>query len=157
MDTTVLEPDERTEDDRLLLLVPVRSGRCGSIAVRTGRLPDGRRVGLAFTCETALAAVFGAEQKWIPLNARVARWMFAEAGAEETRVDAVPFAPAPALMPAPAPAAATLLPEPSRAVVPAPLPTLLPTPRPERATVAIAPKPLVALQTITPTSTSIAT
>jgi len=126
VDTTVLEPDERTEDDRRLLLVPVRSGRCGSTAVRTGRLPDGRRVGLAFTCEAALAAVFGPEQSWIPLNARVARFMFAEAGAEETRVDAVPFAPAP---------------------VPAPLPI----PRPERATVAIAPKPLVALQAITPT------
>ncbi|MEY9859357.1 hypothetical protein ABH935_004985 [Catenulispora sp. GAS73] len=114
MDTTVLEPDERTEDDRRLLLVPVRSSRCGSTAVRTGRLPDGRRVGLAFTCEAALAAVFGPEQSWIPLNTRVARFMFAEAGAEETRVDAVPFAP-------------------------------------ERATVAIAPKPLVALQAIAPT------
>ena len=136
MDTTVLEPDERTEDDRRLLLVPVRSGRCGSIAVRTGRLPDGRRVGLAFTCEAALAAVFGPEQSWIPLNARVARFMFAEAGAEETRVDAVPFAVAPAVAPA---------------LAPAPIPAPLPIPRPERATVAIAPKPLVALQTITPT------
>lgn len=139
MDTTVLEPDERTEDDRRLLLVPVRSGRCGSIAVRTGRLPDGRRVGLAFTCEAALSAVFGPEQSWIPLNARVARFMFAEAGAEETRVDAVPFAPALALAPAPA------------APAPAPIPAPLPIPRPERATVAIAPKPLMALQSITPT------
>ncbi|MBS2538931.1 hypothetical protein KGQ20_39910 [Catenulispora sp. NF23] len=136
MDTIALEPDERTEDDRLLLLVPVRPGRCGSIAVRTGRLPDGRRIGLAFTCEAALAAVFGPEQKWIPLNARVARWMFAEAGAEETRVDAIPFVPAPAAGPLATP-------------VPAPLPT----PRPERATVAIAPKPLVALQTPTLTLT----
>jgi len=118
VDTTVLEPDERTEDDRRLLLVPVRSGRCGSIAVRTGRLPDGRRVGLAFTCEAALASVFGPEQSWIPLNARVARFMFAEAGAEETRVDAVPF---------------------------------VELPRPERATSVIAPKPLVALQAISPT------
>jgi hypothetical protein len=143
VDTTVLEPDERTEDDRLLLLVPVRTGRCGSIAVRTGRLPDGRRVGLAFTCEAALATVFGPEQSWIPLNARVARWMFAEAGAEETRVDAIPFAaPARALAPAPVPV-------PVSAPVPAPAP--LPIPHPERATVAIAPKPLAALQTITPT------
>ena len=136
MDTTVLEPDERTGDDRRLLLVPVRSGRCGSIAVRTGRLPDGRRIGLAFTCEAALAAVFGPGQGFITLNARVARRMFAESGAEETRVDAVPFVPAPA----PAPAAA-----------PAPVPAPLPVPHRERATIAIAPKPLVALQTIAPT------
>jgi len=82
MDTTVLEPDQR------LLLVPVHAGRCGSVAVCTGRLPDGRRVGLAFTSPTALAAVFGPGQSWIRLNERVARGMFAEAGADETRVDA---------------------------------------------------------------------
>jgi hypothetical protein len=88
METTLLEPDQRAADDRRVLLVPVRSGRCGSLAVRTGRLPDGRRVGLAFTCEAALIAVFGADQSWIPLNPGMARAMFAEAGAEETRIDA---------------------------------------------------------------------
>ncbi|WP_194918832.1 SAV_915 family protein [Catenulispora rubra] len=112
METTVSEPDERTEDDRHLLLVPVRSGRCGSIAVRTGRLPDGRRVGLAFTCEAALSAVFGPEQSWIPLNARVARFMFAEAGAEETRVDAVPFVE----LPRPERATSVIVPKPMAAL-----------------------------------------
>jgi hypothetical protein len=126
MQTTTLEPDGRTAADRELVLVPVRSGRCGSIAVRTGRLPDGRRVGLAFTCQAALAEVFGPEQEWIPLAARVARTMFADAGAPEMRVDAH-------LLAAPVPAAA--------------LPPL-PAPRPQRASVAIAPKPLVALQTL---------
>ena len=87
MDTTVQEPDQHAADDRLLL-VPVRTGRCGSIAVRCGRLPDGRRVGLAFTCEAALAAVFGPDQQWTSLNANVARCMFTEAGAETTCVDA---------------------------------------------------------------------
>jgi hypothetical protein len=101
--------------------VPVRSGRCGSIAVRTGRLPDGQRVGLAFTCQTALAEVFGPEQEWIPLNARVARGMFADAGAPEMRIDAH-------LMEGPLPA-----------------PTF-----PERASAAIPPKPLPALRQLTP-------
>ncbi|MEY9932878.1 hypothetical protein ABH926_007529 [Catenulispora sp. GP43] len=110
MDTTVLEPDQRTADNRLVL-VPVRAGRCGSVAVRTGRLPDGQRVGLAFSTSAALAAVFGADQAWISLNPAMARRMLAEAGAAEMRVDAVPFAPT---------------------------------------AVAVAPKPLVALQTILP-------
>jgi hypothetical protein len=93
------------------VLVPVRVGRCGAIAVRTGRLPDGQRVGLAFSNPAALAEVFGSDQGWISLNPRMARQMLAEAGAAEMRVDAVLFAPTP---------------------------------------VAVAPKPLVALQTIVP-------
>jgi hypothetical protein len=119
MQTTTLEPDGRTAGDRELVLVPVRSGRCGSTAVRTGRLPDGRRVGLAFSSPAALAEVFGPDQEWIPLNVRVARAMFVDAGAPEMRVDAH-------LVPVPGPV----------------------TSLPDRASVAIAPKPLVALRAL---------
>ncbi|MEY9906627.1 hypothetical protein ABIA35_002849 [Catenulispora sp. MAP12-49] len=97
------------------VLVPVRVGRCGAIAVRTGRLPDGQRVGLAFSNPAALAEVFGSDQGWISLNPRMARTMLAEAGAQEMRIDAVLFAP-----------------------------------EREPIQVAVAPKPLVALQTIVP-------
>jgi hypothetical protein len=92
------------EGDDQLLMVPVRFGRCGSVAVRTGRLDTGERVGLVFTSAPALAQVFGSEQAWIPLNGGVARQMFEQAGAVQMRIDALPVL-APELMSDPALAA----------------------------------------------------
>jgi hypothetical protein len=82
-------------DDRLLY-VPVRTSRYGSIALKTGRLASGERIGLAFTSEAALASTLGPEQQWT----RLANWlvprMFAEIGTTEVRIDPLPL-PLPAV------------------------------------------------------------
>jgi hypothetical protein len=49
--------------------VPVRAGQAGVLALRTGRLPSGERVGLAFTSETALSQTLGPAQQWVHLAA----------------------------------------------------------------------------------------
>ncbi|GAA2042938.1 hypothetical protein GCM10009839_52410 [Catenulispora yoronensis] len=141
------------EGDDRLLMVPVRPGRCGSVAVRTGRLDTGERVGLAFTSLPALAEVFGSEQEWIPLNGAVAREMFGLAGAAQMRIDAVPVpVPVPVSVsvsvsvPVPALAAAGN-PDPVPALAPAPAPVLAlapvesvgrPAPKPRRPRVRLA-------------------
>jgi len=42
-----------------LLFVPVRESGSGVLALRTGRLPSGQRVGLAFTSVTSLLSELG--------------------------------------------------------------------------------------------------
>jgi hypothetical protein len=54
---------------RQTYLVPVRESQAGTLALRTGRLPTGERVGLAFTCEASLLLTMGPFQHWIRLAA----------------------------------------------------------------------------------------
>jgi hypothetical protein len=68
------------------MVVPVRTGS-GTVSLRCGRLPDGRRVGIAFTSEARLIEVMGADQPWIHLNERAMRAMLAPLGVTRIQVD----------------------------------------------------------------------
>jgi hypothetical protein len=76
-----------------LLFVPVRESGSGVLALRTGWLPSGQRVGLACTSAAALLATLGPGQPWIRLHEDAMRDMLGPAGIDEIRVDACPFAP----------------------------------------------------------------
>jgi hypothetical protein len=69
-----------------MLLVPVRSSAAGSLVLRTGRLPSGERVGLAFTSESALSRTLGPAQ-WISLAGDALTSMLAPLGIGHFRVD----------------------------------------------------------------------
>jgi hypothetical protein len=71
-----------------LLFVPVRGSGSGMLALRTGRLPSGQRVGLAFTSAASLLAELGPGQPWIRLHEDAMRDMVGPAGIDEIRVDA---------------------------------------------------------------------
>ena len=70
--------------------VPVRTSKAGTVAVRTGRLRSGERVGLAFTSETSLARTLGRSQQWIHLSGAALADMLAPLGVEHIRIDAHP-------------------------------------------------------------------
>ena len=76
-----------------LLFVPVRESGSGMLALRTGRLPSGQRVGLAFTSAASLLAELGPGQPWIRLHEDAMRDMLGPAGIDEIRVDACLSAP----------------------------------------------------------------
>ena len=63
------------------------------VALRTGRLPSGQRVGLAFTSATLLLSELGPGQPWIRLHEEAMRDMLGPAGIDEIRVDACLSAP----------------------------------------------------------------
>jgi type III secretion system (T3SS) SseB-like protein len=67
--------------------VPVQAGQAGALALRTGRLPSGERVGLAFTSETALSQTLGPAQQWIHLAAPALAEMLAPLGVGHIRID----------------------------------------------------------------------
>ena len=75
---------------RQTYLVPVRESQAGTLALRTGRLVSGERVGLAFTSEASLAATMGPFQQWIWLDAQALRDMLAPVGVDGLRVDPRP-------------------------------------------------------------------
>jgi len=81
------------KDDCHLLFVPVRESRSGIVALRTGRLPSGQRVGLAFTSATSLLSELGPGQPWIRLHENAMRNMLGPAGIDGIRVDACLSAP----------------------------------------------------------------
>ena len=72
---------------RHTLFVPVQAGQAGALSLRTGRLPSGERVGLAFTSETALSQTLGPAQQWIQLAAPALADMLAPLGVEHIRID----------------------------------------------------------------------
>jgi len=112
-----------------LLFVPVRASALGTLALRTGRLPSGPRVGLAFTSEASLRSALGGGQPWIRLDEDAIRAMLTPLGIAQIRVDA--YLPAPAAASAPA------------ATRPAPAPTATPAAAPPRpATPKAGPKPV---------------
>ncbi|WP_285626288.1 SAV_915 family protein [Actinoallomurus iriomotensis] len=69
-----------------LMVVPVRSGS-GMVSLRCGRLPNGERVGIAFTTEARLVEAMGAGQAWIRLHERAMRAMLAPLGVTRLQVD----------------------------------------------------------------------
>jgi hypothetical protein len=75
--------------------VPVRTSKAGTLALRTGRLPSGERVGLAFTSESSLRLTMGPSQQWARLDGEALRDMLEPLGIEHIRVDAHSPRPAP--------------------------------------------------------------
>ena len=75
---------------RRTYLVPVRESQAGTLALRTGRLTSGERVGLAFSSEAALLLTMGPFQQWIRLAAEPLRDMLAPLGVECVRIDPRP-------------------------------------------------------------------
>jgi hypothetical protein len=72
-------------------IVPVRKSKAGSLALQTGRLSSGERVGLAFTSEASLLLTLGPSQAWIRLGGQALRDMLAPLGVEHVRVDPQPI------------------------------------------------------------------
>jgi hypothetical protein len=70
--------------------VPVRESQAGTLALRTGRLTSGERVGLAFTSEASLLLTMGPSQQWIRLAAEPLRDMLAPLGVQCIRIDPCP-------------------------------------------------------------------
>lgn len=72
-------------------IVPVRKSKAGSLALQTGRLSSGERVGLAFTSEASLLLTLGPSQEWIRLGGQALEDMLAPLGVEHVRVDPQPI------------------------------------------------------------------
>src|SRR5215469_8350624 len=73
-----------------MFLVPVRTSEAGTLALRTGRLLTGERVGLAFTSEASLLLAMGPSQQWTRLGYRAMRDMLAPLGIKHVRIDPHP-------------------------------------------------------------------
>ena len=74
-----------------MFLVPVRTTKAGTLALHTGRLLTGERVGLAFTSEASLLLAMGPSQEWTRLGYPAIRDMLAPLGIKNVRVDAHPI------------------------------------------------------------------
>jgi hypothetical protein len=89
--------------------VPVRASRAGTLSLRTGRLPSGERVGLAFTTQAALRLAFGPAQQFVHLAGPALTELLAPLGVGHFRIDpwradaATPPAREPARLPQPVP------------------------------------------------------
>jgi hypothetical protein len=75
---------------RQTYFVPVRESQAGTLALRTGRLTSGERVGLAFTSEASLLLTMGPFHQWVRLAAEPLRDMLAPLGVECVRIDPRP-------------------------------------------------------------------
>ncbi|HEX2314362.1 MAG TPA: SAV_915 family protein [Thermomonospora sp.] len=79
------------------------------MTLRTGRLPEGERVGLAFSTHADLVRVFGPEQEWVRLSPPALRALLGPLGVTRIHVDVrgaldpVVLSLTPARPPAPAP------------------------------------------------------
>jgi hypothetical protein len=73
-----------------LYFVPVRASHCATLALRTGRLVTGERIGLAFTSEACLTETMGPWQQWIRMDLGTLHVMLAPLGVVSIRVDAQP-------------------------------------------------------------------
>jgi len=73
-------------------LVPVRESRAGTLALQTGQLISGERVGLAFSSEASLLMTLGPSQQWIRLAQGALREMLAPLGVISVRLDPRPVA-----------------------------------------------------------------
>ena len=72
-------------------LVPVQTSKAGTLALRTGRLLTGERVGLAFTSEASLLLAMGPSAQWARLGYRAMRDMLAPLGVMRLRIDPHPI------------------------------------------------------------------
>jgi hypothetical protein len=75
---------------RSTFFVPVRTSAAGTLALRTGRLVSGQRVGLAFTSEALLVPTLGPTVQWAELDGQALKDMLAPLGVEQVRIDACP-------------------------------------------------------------------
>lgn len=75
---------------RTTFFVPVRTSKAGTLALQTGRLLTGERIGLAFTSEASLLLTLGPSQQWIRLDESALKDMLAPLGVEHVRVDPHP-------------------------------------------------------------------
>jgi hypothetical protein len=75
---------------RHIFFVPVRTSRAGTLALQTGRLLTGERIGLAFTSEASLLLTLGPSQQWIRLDRGAMKDMLTPLGVEHVRVDPRP-------------------------------------------------------------------
>jgi hypothetical protein len=75
---------------RHTFFVPVRTSKAGTLALQTGRLLTGERIGLAFTSEATLLLTLGPSQQWIRLDADALKDMLAPLAVEHVRVDPRP-------------------------------------------------------------------
>jgi hypothetical protein len=71
--------------------VPVRTSKAGTLALHTGRLNSGERIGLAFTSEASLLLTLGPSQQWVRLDGQALKDMLAPLGVEHVRVDPRPI------------------------------------------------------------------
>ena len=69
------------------LFVPVHASQSGTLALRTGRLASGQRIGLAFSSEASLLSALGLRQQWIRLGEQALRDMLTPLGVDHMRVD----------------------------------------------------------------------
>jgi hypothetical protein len=76
---------------RHTFIVPVRKSKAGSLALQTGRLRSGERVGLAFTSEASLLLTLGPSQEWIRLGGQALTDMLVPLGVDQVRVDPRPI------------------------------------------------------------------
>jgi hypothetical protein len=72
-------------------LVPVRTSKAGVLALRTGRLLTGERIGLAFTSEASLLLAMGPSQQWTRLGYGAMLDMLAPLGVRHVRIDPHPI------------------------------------------------------------------
>ena len=73
-----------------MFLVPVRTSKAGTLALRTGLLLTGERVGLAFTSEASLLLAMGPSQQWTRLGYAAMRDMLSPLGIKNVRIDPHP-------------------------------------------------------------------
>jgi hypothetical protein len=95
-----------------LLVIPVSGSE--TVSLRSGRLPTGERVGIAFSTESRLRQVMGASQRWILISESAMKAMLAPLGIVRVQVDPgliappvtpiTPGVPCPRTVLAPAPA-----------------------------------------------------
>jgi hypothetical protein len=71
--------------------IPVRESKAGTLALQTGRLRTGERVGLAFTTEASLLLTMGSSPRWVRLDGQALKDMLAPLGVRHIRVDPVPL------------------------------------------------------------------
>ena len=75
---------------RHTFFVPVRASRAGTLALKTGRLRSGERVGLAFTSRASLLLTLGPSQESIQLGGQALQAMLLPLGVEQVRIDPGP-------------------------------------------------------------------
>lgn len=70
-----------------LFIVPVRTPADGVQVIVTGRAPDGRKIGIAFSDPDVLRRALGARAAWIPLSLCALRAMLRPVGVTRIQVD----------------------------------------------------------------------
>lgn len=124
-----------------LLVAPVSGSE--TVSLRSGRLPTGERVGIAFSTESRLRQVMGASQRWILISESAMKAMLAPLGIVHVQVDPGLIAPPVASMvPSARPEPRPFLTPRSR-LEPRPTPRSEPRTRAARAPVPAAPRDLV--------------